>query len=224
MCYDELTRHADSPFVCTTAPPKNALNFVVLSWHYPTNTKRSLLRSHRPPKSDACHDTTAVLIRTKEANPTTQFTPFPLLPLTRCSSKTEFRIISPRMTEVKWTQILMQEIKKYLSAGRMPLTGTPLHVSVDWSLLYPAFSSSRAGISKSCRARPRASAASSAMPSSTCCSIIARRSSRARLEGRQGCQEWRQGLFFFFLQSVHCVSSAWRRGRWIVRGVRGSYG
>ena len=81
-----------------------------------------------------------------DANLTTQLTSFPVI------VTTYEMIIKDRVHLAKydWGQvivdeghrlknmdsILMQEIKKYPSAGRMLLTGTPLHVSVVGSLLY----------------------------------------------------------------------------------------
>ena len=81
-----------------------------------------------------------------DANPTTQLTSFPVV------ITTYEMIIKDRVHLAKydWGQvivdeghrlknmdsILMQEIKKYPSAGRMLLTGTPLHVSVVRFLLY----------------------------------------------------------------------------------------
>jgi ATP-dependent DNA helicase len=75
-----------------------------------------------------------------DANPTTQLSSFPVV------ITTYEMIIKDRVHLAKydWGQvivdeghrlknmdsILMQEIKKYPSAGRMVLTGTPLHVSV----------------------------------------------------------------------------------------------
>src|SRR5712691_9109740 len=123
-------------------PPKKPL---------PTKNRR-LSRRNRDSGSD---EESVVLIKSQDdddANPTVQLTSFPGV------ITTYEMIIRDRVHLAKydWGQvivdeghrlknmdsILMQEIKKYPSAGRMLLTGTPLHVSVVRLLLYAVSGSS----------------------------------------------------------------------------------
>ena len=105
----------------------------------PPPRKRRLSQRNRGSDSD---EESVVLSKSEDgddANPTTQLTSFPVV------ITTYEMIIKDRVHLAKydWGQvivdeghrlknmdsILMQEIKKYPSAGRMLLTGTPLHVS-----------------------------------------------------------------------------------------------
>jgi ATP-dependent DNA helicase len=83
-----------------------------------------------------------------DANPTTQLTSFPVIITTyemiikdrvHLAKYDSGQVIvdeGHRLKNMDSESILMQEIKKYPSAGRMLLTGTPLHVSVLRFLLY----------------------------------------------------------------------------------------
>lgn len=118
----------------------------------PPAKKRRLSRHNHSSDSD---EESVVLVKSEDetnaqedddANLTTQLTSFPVI------VTTYEMIIKDRVHLAKydWGQvivdeghrlknmdsILMQEIKKYPSAGRMLLTGTPLHVSVVGFLLY----------------------------------------------------------------------------------------
>ena len=119
----------------------------------PPTKKRRLSRRNR--SSSDSDEESVVLVKSEDetnvqddddANLTTQLTSFPVI------VTTYEMIIKDRVHLAKydWGQvivdeghrlknmdsILMQEIKKYPSAGRMLLTGTPLHVSVVGFLLY----------------------------------------------------------------------------------------
>jgi ATP-dependent DNA helicase len=119
----------------------------------PRTKKRRLSRRSRDSDSDvesiinieSEDDIEAIAPDEDYANPTTQLSSFPVV------ITTYEMIIKDRVHLAKydWGQvvvdeghrlknmdsILMQEIKKYPSAGRMLLTGTPLHVSVDNDVL-----------------------------------------------------------------------------------------
>jgi len=119
--------------------------------------KRRLSRRNRGSGSD---EESVVLIKSEDegganetneqddddANPTVQLTSFPVV-ITTYEMTIKDRV---HLAKYDWGQvivdeghrlknmdsILMQEIKKYPSVGRMHLTGTPLHIGVVRFLLY----------------------------------------------------------------------------------------
>jgi len=129
----------------------------------PRTKKRRLSRRNRGSDSD---EESVVLIKSEDedgvvetnaqydydSNSTTQLTSFPVV-IATCEMIIKDRV---HLAKYDWGQviveeglrlknmdsILMREIKKYPSSGRMLLTGTPLHVSVVKFLLYAVSGSS----------------------------------------------------------------------------------